>query len=139
MKEDFQLNNSLWVNLILVVLILAFFYFRFGLTKGLKTLSAANFEQELKGSKQTVLIDVREPGEFKGGHIQGAKNIPLSQLDRRLGEIPKDRDLLLYCRSGMRSKSAARILMENGFTRLAHLRGGISAWSGPVSKGQQEG
>ncbi|UUZ90766.1 rhodanese-like domain-containing protein [Paenibacillus sp. P25] len=90
--------------------------------------------KELEGSKQTVLIDVRELGEFKGGHIQGAKNIPLSQLNRRLGEIPKDRDLLLYCRSGMRSKSAARILMKNGFTRLAHLRGGISAWTGSVSK-----
>ncbi len=128
------MNSDLWVNIILVVLVLAFFYFRFGPTKGLKTLSAANFKKELEGSKQTVLIDVREPGEFKGGHIQGAKNIPLSQLNRRLCEIPKDRDLLLYCRSGMRSKSAARILMKNGFTRLAHLRGGISAWTGPVSK-----
>lgn len=127
------MNGDLWVNIVLVVLVLAFFYFRFGPTKGLKTLSAPAFQQALEQSGPMMLIDVREPGEFKGGHIQGAQNIPLSEFNRRLGEIPKDRDLLLYCRSGMRSKSAARILLKHGYRRLAHLRGGIGAWSGPVS------
>lgn len=128
------MNNDLWVNLILVAVVVAFFYYRFGPTKGLSTLSAAAFKQELDPSKKSLLIDVRERGEFKGGHIQGAKNIPLSELNRRLGDIPKDRNLLLYCRSGMRSKNAARILAKHGYNRLAHLRGGISAWSGPLSK-----
>ncbi|WP_333474169.1 rhodanese-like domain-containing protein [Paenibacillus gyeongsangnamensis] len=64
--------------------------------------------------------------------IPGAKNIPLSQLSRRIDEIPKDRDLLLYCRSGMRSKSAARILRKRGFVRLILLQGGINAWSGQL-------
>ncbi|UUZ83102.1 rhodanese-like domain-containing protein [Paenibacillus sp. P26] len=80
--------------------------------------------KELEGSKQTVLIDVRELGEFKGGHIQGAKNIPLSQLNRRLGEIPKDRDLLLYCRSGMRSKKCGEDSDEERF----YPAGSLARW-----------
>lgn len=128
------MNNDLLFNTILIVLVLVFFYFRFGPTKGLKTLNAASFKQELEQAKPSLLIDVREPGEFKGGHIQGAKNIPLSELNRRLDEIPKDRDLLIYCRSGMRSKTAAKVLMKNGFNRIAHLRGGISSWTDPLSK-----
>jgi rhodanese-related sulfurtransferase len=67
-------------------------------------------------------------------HIPGAKNIPLSQLKQRLGEIPTDRDILLYCRSGMRSKSAANILTKNGHTKLNHLQGGIGAWTGKIAK-----
>lgn len=85
-------------------------------------------------SEGRVVIDVRETGEYMRGHIPGAKNIPLSQLQRRLGEIPHDKDLLLYCQSGMRSKNAARILSKNGYSTLSHLAGGISAWRGKITK-----
>lgn len=99
-----------------------------------RTLKSAEFRSELEQSKNKLLIDVREPDEYKSGFIPGAKNIPLSQLEKRLGEIPKDRDVLLYCRSGMRSKSAARLLSKHGYTRLAHLQGGVSSWEGKLGR-----
>ncbi|WP_313641859.1 rhodanese-like domain-containing protein [Paenibacillus sp.] len=99
-----------------------------------RTLKSAEFRSEMGQSKNKLLIDVREPVEYKSGFIPGAKNIPLSQLEQRLAEIPKDRDVLLYCRSGMRSKSATRILGKHGYTRLAHLQGGVSSWDGKLSR-----
>lgn len=99
-----------------------------------RTLKSAEFRSEMEQSMSKLLIDVREPVEYKNGFIPGAINIPLSQIEQRMGNIPKDRDLLLYCRSGMRSKNAARILRKHGYTRLVNLQGGISSWSGKLSR-----
>jgi rhodanese-related sulfurtransferase len=109
-------------------------YTRFRPTKGLRTLQDADFRSEMNQRSTSLLIDVREPSEYKSGYIPGAKNIPLSQLNRRLAEIPKDSNLLLYCRSGMRSQNASRVLLKNGYTQVAHLQGGIGAWNGKLSK-----
>ncbi|MEX2459692.1 MAG: rhodanese-like domain-containing protein [Paenibacillaceae bacterium] len=81
-----------------------------------------------------MLVDVREPNEYKGGFIPNALNIPLSQIKGRIGEFTKDKEVYLYCRSGMRSKQAARILHKNGISNLANLQGGISAWNGKITK-----
>lgn len=88
----------------------------------------------MKKPDKPLLIDVREPGEFKGGFIAGAQNMPLSQLPGSLTKIPKDQPVLLYCRSGMRSKSAAKMLLKNGHKELAHLQGGLGAWNGKLSR-----
>ncbi|MCY9694212.1 rhodanese-like domain-containing protein [Paenibacillus alginolyticus] len=128
------MDSSTVINLIVIILVIWFVYTRFGPTKGLRTLKEGEFRKEIENSPNKLLVDVREPGEFKGGFIPGARNIPLSQINGRLAEIPKDRDVLLYCRSGMRSKNAARILRKNGYTKLAHLQGGIGAWGGKLSK-----
>lgn len=61
------------------------------------------------------LLDVRDPDEFSGGHAPGALNIPLNELRARLGELPGDREILVYCHSGQRAYYATRILMQNGF------------------------
>lgn len=125
----------MWPNIVFIVLLLFIAYWMFRPAKGLKTLGAQDFEREMeRGPRESLLIDVREPAEFRGGHLPGARNIPLSQLSRRLEEIPRDRNLLLYCRSGMRSKNAARLLGKNGYRRIAHLRGGIGAWRGAVTR-----
>jgi rhodanese-related sulfurtransferase len=128
------LDSNTLINILLVILIIWFAYTRFGPTKGLRTLREGDFRSEIENSPDRILVDVREPGEFKGGFIPGAVNIPLSVLNKRLGEIPKDRHVLLYCRSGMRSKNAARILLKNGYTNLAHLQGGIGVWRSKLSK-----
>lgn len=69
---------------------------------------------------QTVLVDVRSPGEFAGGHLQGALNVPLDQLQHRLpAELPdRQADLLLYCASGARSAFACSVLHQLGYTRV---------------------
>jgi rhodanese-related sulfurtransferase len=65
-----------------------------------------------------TLIDVRSPGEFASGHIQGAINIPVDQIALRAREIPTDKPVVLYCRSGARSSSAASTLRGLGFARV---------------------
>jgi NADPH-dependent 2,4-dienoyl-CoA reductase/sulfur reductase-like enzyme/rhodanese-related sulfurtransferase len=73
------------------------------------------------------LLDVRTPGEFSAGAIPGAVNIPLDELRGRLGELPKDRPLAVYCGTGLRSYLACRILTQNGF-QAANLSGGVQTW-----------
>lgn len=74
-----------------------------------------------------VLLDVRTPGEFASGHLQGALNIPLDQLAGRVGELDRDKGVVLYCKSGTRSARAAGVLQQAGFTDVADL-GPMSAW-----------
>jgi len=75
-----------------------------------------------------ALIDVREPYEFAGGAIEGATLIPLGTLPSRLQEVPRDRDVVVYCQSGSRSARALEVLRGAGFSRARHLRGGYAAW-----------
>ncbi|WP_422746084.1 rhodanese-like domain-containing protein [Micromonospora sp. WMMD754] len=75
-----------------------------------------------------LLIDVREPAEWRAGHAPRARNIPLGQLADRLAEVPTDRPVVTVCRSGARSRQAARILADAG--RQVHdLSGGMRAWA----------
>ena len=77
---------------------------------------------------QCVLLDVREQWEFTRGHARDAKNVPLSQFGRRMGEIPIDRDVLVICQSGSRSMQAARVLHTRGHTRIFTVKGGMTMW-----------
>lgn len=65
-----------------------------------------------------ALIDVRTPEEFSGKHLDGAKNIPIDELSARLGEIPKDKPVVVYCHSGGRSAAAAKMLRSAGYDVL---------------------
>ena len=83
------------------------------------------FEMSKSGA---VLMDVRTPAEVaKGMASEAAINIPLQDMPQRLSEIPKDKDLLVYCRSGKRSMAASKFLVENGYTRVFNIEGGILA------------
>lgn len=74
------------------------------------------------------LVDVRTPEEFADGHLPGAINIPVQDLERRIDELgPKERPIVLYCRSGMRSGRAARQLSSAGFVAVHNL-GSIGRW-----------
>ena len=77
------------------------------------------------------LVDVREPSEFNGllGHLDGARLVPLATVRNEAASWPRDRDVLLVCRSGGRSAKAAVQLVEMGFTRVMNLRGGMLAWN----------
>lgn len=76
-----------------------------------------------------LLIDVREPDEWQQGHAPDATLIPLGSLATRLADIPRDRDVLLICRSGNRSGTAQRQLLERGYERVFNVRGGMQAWA----------
>ena len=75
------------------------------------------------------LVDVRERNEWAVTRLPGARLAPLSELDAHLAGLPRDRDLVLYCRSGVRSATAGRRLLDAGFTRVWHLAGGLLRWS----------
>jgi peroxiredoxin family protein/rhodanese-related sulfurtransferase/TusA-related sulfurtransferase len=75
-----------------------------------------------------MIIDVRSPLEFEAGHIPGARNIPLGDLRARLGELPADKPLRLYCKVGFRSYLACRMLVQRGFKDAASLSGGITTF-----------
>lgn len=74
-----------------------------------------------------LLIDVRTPDEFDVKHLDGAINIPVDQLEARAAELPKDKDLILYCRSGTRSAQGRTTLSRSGFSRV-HDLGAMKNW-----------
>jgi rhodanese-related sulfurtransferase len=100
------------------------------------TLSPAEAQKRLALEPQPFLLDVRQPEEYRQGHIAGAKLIPLNQLHLRMDELPKAQEIICVCQSGSRSLSATRQLAEAGY-KVTNLRGGMIAWSRsglPVSK-----
>ncbi|MBA7508580.1 Thiosulfate sulfurtransferase GlpE [subsurface metagenome] len=90
-------------------------------------ISVEEVYQIISSNQDYIILDVRTPDEFKEGHIEGAILIPVLELDNRLGELPKDKPIITYCRSGSRSRNAANILVENGFTQIYDM-GGILDW-----------
>ena len=75
-----------------------------------------------------VFIDVRTPEEYAEGHIEGATLIPVQELETRINEVPKDKQVYVYCRSGKRSAHAAGVLAKAGYTNIENVLGGINAW-----------
>ena len=90
-------------------------------------------EHQAKHPQHLFVLDVRSPEEFKEGHVPGAVNVPYDQIASRLADVPKDKDVVLYCRTGRRAGIAAEVLQANGYTRLSHLEGDMTAW---VEKGR---
>jgi rhodanese-related sulfurtransferase len=80
------------------------------------------------GDEAPFVLDVRTPEEYVAGHVPGAVNIPYDQVGARLAEVPKDRTVVLYCRSGKRAGMAAQALAQNGYTKLQHLEGDMPGW-----------
>jgi len=84
--------------------------------------------QVLMSDPETILIDVREPSEYRRAHIPGAQLTPLRELLTKAADLPRDRQILLACRSGRRSARALFVLEDLGYDRVLGLRGGILAW-----------
>jgi rhodanese-related sulfurtransferase len=81
-----------------------------------------------KGAEAPIVLDVRTPEEYASGYVPGAVNIPYDQLASRLAQVPKDRPVVLYCRSGRRAGLAAEVLKDSGYPRLRLLEGDMPAW-----------
>lgn len=118
------------LNIVFIALIIIFIVWRVIPTKGVRQINTAQLKDELKhanGHKQ--FIDVRTPGEFKGNHIRGFRNIPLDQLLSKSDSLSKDKEVVLICQSGMRSNKASKLLRKSGFEKVTNVKGGMSTWS----------
>src|SRR3954465_8298023 len=89
-------------------------------------------KEKLDRGDNFVLIDVREPHEYQICNIPAAKLIPLGQVAQRLGELDPASDIVVHCKSGMRSAKACGILKQAGFQHVRNMKGGILAWSDQV-------
>ena len=92
-----------------------------------------------KQKNGAFILDVREPSEWAQSHIQGATLIPLGSLPNRLNELPKDREIVVYCHTGNRSAQGRDILKNAGFIQVTSMAGGIAAWQAqglPTISGQ---
>jgi phage shock protein E len=88
-------------------------------------------ERSAKQDHSLVILDVRTPEEFAAGHVPGAINIPHDKLESRIDELlgAKNKDVVLYCRSGRRAGLAAETLSLHGFDKLLHLEGDMQKWT----------
>jgi rhodanese-related sulfurtransferase len=84
--------------------------------------------KELDQKKGMMLLDVRPAKEYEQGHIPGAVHVPLADVGDRVKKLKKDKDLVVYCRSGNQSIWAIKRLMGMGYKNLYNLKGGYSAW-----------
>ncbi len=109
---------------ILIAVVVVFFVWRIMPTKGVNSMTT----EELKtiiNDKDKVFVDVRTPGEYKARNIRQFKNIPLGS---DFSKLPKDKEILVICQSGMRSSQACKQLKKLGYTKVTNIRGGMSAY-----------
>ncbi|MCX9084552.1 MAG: rhodanese-like domain-containing protein [Candidatus Methanoperedens sp.] len=89
--------------------------------------------KEMIDRGEVFILDVRRPDEYSNGHIRNStllavQDIPAQDLETKLKELPKDSKILVYCRSGSRSVAASNILVNNGFSQVYNMQGGINGW-----------
>ncbi|MGB5735736.1 MAG: rhodanese-like domain-containing protein [Thiohalocapsa sp.] len=92
-------------------------------------IDSETLQSRLGDGEDLLLLDIRTPDEVAQGAIPNASHIPMHLLPLRATELPKDKDLVLYCRSGARSYHACQFLAQQGFSNTLNLRGGIVAWA----------
>ena len=95
-------------------------------------ISATELNERLSRGEDLVLVDVREQSEWNAGHLYKAQHVPLSDFERQYTTIPRDRDVVVYCKMGGRSAHAQHHLQSLGYDRVTNLSGGVMAWRSEV-------
>lgn len=96
--------------------------------KGFKDITPEELQKKMVEGQDLFLLDVRTPGEYAHGAITGAHLLPVQELSTRAREVPRDKEIVVYCRIGNRSAFAASHLAQLGYN-VKNLEGGIMAWS----------
>ena len=99
---------------------------------GIPEITPAEVKKKMDAHEPFVLIDVREPHEYQICRIPGSKLIPLGEVPKRMNELDSADEIVVHCKSGMRSAKAVDLLMKSGFRKIHNLKGGILAWSDQV-------
>ncbi|MBL4743758.1 MAG: rhodanese [Cycloclasticus sp.] len=82
--------------------------------------------------KKPLLLDVREPNEYEYCHIDNSMLMPMQSIPNQLDQLPKDEMIVTICHHGMRSQQVAQFLLDNGFSHVTNLSGGVHAWATSV-------
>ncbi len=128
--SEFIVNNLLlFAALAAVMVMLIKAELDHQVNKGL-FVSPANAIRLMNNHSDALIVDIRTSSEFDGGHIKGAKNLPLNDLSKSVDGITahKDKPVLIYCNSGNSAGRAIKILRHAGFGKISNLEGGIAAW-----------
>jgi adenylyltransferase/sulfurtransferase len=107
------------------------------LKNGIPQLSVKDLKKRIDAGEDLYILDVREPYEYQIAQI-GGKLIPQNEVPQRLAEIDRDREVIVHCRSGVRSQRIAEFLVQAGYPRVVNLAGGILAWSDEVDPSVQK-
>jgi adenylyltransferase/sulfurtransferase len=96
---------------------------------GIPQITAQELKQRLDAGEDLFILDVREPHEYQSANLGGTL-IPMNDLPQRLGELDREREIVVHCHAGVRSQRVAEFLQQNGFAKVRNLAGGILAWGG---------
>jgi rhodanese-related sulfurtransferase len=100
----------------------------------IRNITVADLKARLDASDDVFVLDVREPHELEISALAGAVNIPKGQVISRKAEIPQDKEVLIICKTGNRSRDAVSMLQEQGFTNVVNVKGGINAWAREIDR-----
>jgi molybdopterin/thiamine biosynthesis adenylyltransferase/rhodanese-related sulfurtransferase len=97
-------------------------------------ITVEELHQRLERGETPFILDVRNPEEYQICRLPGSQLVPLPELGQRLGELDRGREMVVHCKSGMRSAKAIGVLRQHGFTKLRNLKGGILAWAERIDR-----
>lgn len=95
----------------------------------IKEIDSSQLEEQLASGKDLYLLDIRSDVEVMHGMLPASAHLPMQMIPTSMAEFPRDRDIVLYCRSGVRSYHACTYLMQQGFDNVINLKGGIIDWA----------
>ena len=136
-KSNLRSISPIWIFAGAAVILLLLFsaYYYLGQNRAVSTTAAAKLPVEISVSDAAAardqgafILDVRQPEEWQDYHIPNSTLIPLGELPNRLNEVPKDKDVIVVCRSGNRSQSGRDILLNAGYSSVSSMSGGVSQW-----------
>ena len=101
----------------------------------MRQMTVVEIEEHLEGAQQRpFLLDVREPWEYGICRIEGAHLIPMRSIPESLGELDRQRETVVICHHGIRSRQVALYLEQQGFARVINMEGGMAAWAREVDQ-----
>ena len=136
------MKNKLFIILVIITIISMFSFMTGGCkiaeeetpivesetVSGITLISIEEVFEIIKNNEDYIILDVRTQEEYGEGHIGSVVLISVDELEGRLDELPEDKPIIVYCKAGVRSNTAASILIENGFTQVYDMSGGILEW-----------
>ncbi|GGI31338.1 MULTISPECIES: rhodanese-like domain-containing protein [Staphylococcus] len=124
------MSNVMIIAIIVLVAVIAWMLLNFFLNK--KAVTELNQEDFQQGLRKAQVIDLREKADYDYGHINGARNIPMTMFRQRYQGLRKDQPIYLIDANGIASYRAARTLKKKGYKELYMLKGGYKKWTGKI-------